>query len=113
MPADGVRIPTESIRRHAGSVDAVADAVEQARSAVGAVSMDTQAYGQLCQFLPALLAPVFDIALVALNDTGGALRDTAADLRATAAGADSTDEASSRKISAAGGCGRPRIELPL
>jgi hypothetical protein len=49
--------PADSVRRHAAAVDAIAADVEQARGAAAEVTMDTQAYGMLCQFLPALLMP--------------------------------------------------------
>jgi hypothetical protein len=105
MAADGAQVPTSAISGHAGSVDAVADAVEQARSAVGQVAMDTQAYGILCQFLPALLEPVFDLAVEAMNGSVDALHDTAEGLRAVAAHTRATDAANAHRIT--------DVELPL
>jgi len=105
-----VRFPAAAVQQHAGSVDGIADAVRQARSAVHEVTMDTQAYGQLCQFLPALLSPIFGLAIGALGEAGEALRETATNLRAVAASTVATDESAARTVRAAGG---PLPELPL
>ncbi|SNY69386.1 type VII secretion target [Paractinoplanes atraurantiacus] len=110
MPGDQVRFPAPAVHRHAGTVDGVADALRTARSAVHEVSMDTQAYGQLCQFLPGLLSPIFSLAVGALGDAGEALRETADNLRAAAADTAATDGSAARTIKAATG---PLPELPL
>ncbi|NJC83982.1 type VII secretion target [Planosporangium mesophilum] len=115
MSADGglVQFPVDVVRQHAGSVDQVSEAVETARSAVREVTMDTQAYGLLCQFLPALLSPVFELGAEALHSSVDALRETAADLRTAAVNTVGTDVSSAQRIGAAGESGRPRLELPL
>jgi hypothetical protein len=109
MAAEGVRFPVEAVRQHAGSVQQVADAVGHARAAVHEVTMDTGAYGVLCQFLPGLLAPVFAAAVSALTESGAALHETALGLRAVADSTQATDEGNARRVSAAG----PLPELPL
>lgn len=91
MAGEVVEFPIALVQRHAGTVDAVADAVSTARSAVHEVTMDTQAYGQLCQFLPALLSPVFGLALDALHESIGSLQDTADKLRTAASNTETTD----------------------
>lgn len=98
MSGDGMQVPIDAVRRHAGSVDGVADAMGQARAAVGQVTMDTQAYGQLCQFLPNLLEPVFDAALSVLTQSAEGLRETAVHLRGVADGAAATDRSSAATI---------------
>jgi hypothetical protein len=113
MPADEVRFPGYLVERHAGSVDNVADSMQTARSAVHDVTMDTGAYGQLCQFLPGILSPVFDLGLDALYKTVDVLSETAASLRTTAAEMSETDAASGRRISKAGDGNGPALELPL
>jgi hypothetical protein len=110
MSGDLVQFPAAAVQRHAGSVDAIADDVDQARGAVGQVAMDTQAYGILCQFLPGLLTPIFALAEEAMQGSAEALRETAANLRTTADQAESTDRAGAGRIKAAG---KPTIELPL
>jgi len=91
MGGEGVEFPIPLVQRHAGTVDNVAAAVTTARSAVHEVVMDTQAYGQLCQFLPALLSPVFGMALDALHESIDALHDTADKLRMAASNTEATD----------------------
>ncbi|MEU8819811.1 type VII secretion target [Actinoplanes sp. NPDC048796] len=110
MSSDQVRFPAPAVHQHAASVEGIADSVRTARSAVHEVSMDTQAYGQLCQFLPGLLSPIFSLAVDALGDADGALRETAENLRAVAAGFAATDDSAARAIQAAAG---PLLELPL
>jgi hypothetical protein len=109
MSGEGVQFPVAAVRAHAGTVDGVAASVEQARSAVHQVTMDTGAYGKLCQFLPGLLAPVFGQAVDAMNGSIEALHETAAGLRAVADSTQSTDATGARRITAAG----PLPELPL
>jgi hypothetical protein len=72
--------------------------------------MDSQAYGQLCQFLPGLLSPLFGSAVEVMNDAVDALAETALKLRATATDMDSADVGSSRRLHSAAG---PGLELPL
>jgi hypothetical protein len=97
-----MQFPADSVRRQAATVDAIAADVEQARSAAGQVTMDTQAYGMLCQFLPGLLMPVFAVAVTTLDGSADGLRETAADLRVTADQMDGTNQSSARRITAAG-----------
>ncbi|WP_305783019.1 type VII secretion target [Symbioplanes lichenis] len=88
-----MELSPDAVLGHAQSVDRIADDVRQARSAVRAVTMDSQAYGQLCQFLPALLGPLFSVAAGSLHDTEDALRETSLKLRAIARETASTDNA--------------------
>jgi uncharacterized protein YukE len=105
--AGEVQFPAPAVTGHAGSVDAIADSVVQARAAVTEVTMSTEAYGQLCQFLPGLLSPVFSQAVSALNDATDSLREIADNLRAVAASVTATDSAVARDV------GSARLELPL
>ncbi|MET0418749.1 MAG: type VII secretion target [Actinoplanes sp.] len=110
MPDEFVQFPPAEIRRHAGSVDGIADALRTARDAVHEITMDTQAYGQLCQFLPGILSPIFSLATGALNDAEGSLRETADRLRSTVRETTATDESAARRVH---GSGAPLPELPL
>ncbi|MFI1993934.1 type VII secretion target [Actinoplanes sp. NPDC020271] len=92
MPGE-LRFSAADVQRHAQSTDAVADAVEQARSAVDEITMDSPAYGQLCQFLPGLLNPIFALAAGTLAETSEALRESAHHLRTAAAEITGTDDA--------------------
>ncbi|AGL15610.1 hypothetical protein [Actinoplanes sp. N902-109] len=109
MPAEQFQFSADDAGRHAATVDGVSDAVRQARSAVHEVAMDSQAYGQLCQFLPGLLSPLFALATSALDRSASALGGTAAALRSTAADMTGTDNAAAQRITGAA----PPLELPL
>jgi hypothetical protein len=110
MAGELVQFPVQQVERHAGSVEQVAGAMETARSAVRDVTMDSGAYGILCQFLPGILTPVFERGADALYSSVDALHETAASLRRTATGMFGTDEASGNHITKAG---HPTIDLPL
>lgn len=115
MGAEGgtMRFPVGQVRRHAGTVDQVGDGVELARSAVHEVTMHPQAYGQLCRFLPALLSPVFGLAVDALHEATDSLRETAVNLRTAATSTQAADVRSARNLHDAGHQHRPRLDLPL
>jgi hypothetical protein len=105
----GVEFSANAVLRHAGVVDAASEAMAQARAAAGQVAMNTHAYGQLCQFLPALLSPLLGNAAEVLSEAVDSLSETALKLRATAAEMDGTDAANARRINGAGS----GLELPL
>jgi len=109
MPGDEVQFSADAANRHATSVDGVADAMRHARSAVHEVTMDSQAYGVLCQFLPGMLSPLFTLASTVLSTSATALGETAAALRTTATEMESTDTSSAERVR---GSAR-RLELPL
>lgn len=107
MAASGasMQFPVALVGQHASAVEQVSEAMDTARSAVHTVTMDSQAYGQLCQFLPAMLAPVFMLGSDALYGSVDALRETAANLRTAAANAEHTDNRAANRIDVAGGGG--------
>ncbi|WIM97875.1 hypothetical protein ACTOB_001431 [Actinoplanes oblitus] len=98
VPGELFQFTADDVQRHAASTDAVADAIEQARTAVAAIAMDTQAYGQLCQFLPGLLSPIFALAASTLAETGESLRETAHHLRTAITTITSTDTSAADSI---------------
>ncbi|MEU8232709.1 hypothetical protein AB0C12_24270 [Actinoplanes sp. NPDC048967] len=109
MSAD-VEFAAEAVLQHADAVSEASDAMAQARAAAGEVVMDSQAYGQLCQFLPALLSPLFGTMTEVMNQAVDAVAESALNLRKTAADMTATDSGNARRMDAAGG---PGIELPL
>ena len=106
----GLEFPAAEVLRHADQVGAASAGMAQARAAAGEVAMDGQAYGQLCQFLPALLSPLFGLATEVMNDAAAALGETATKLRGTASDLTATDAGSAERIDAAGA---PDLDLPL
>jgi hypothetical protein len=88
----GFQAEGTTILQHAGTVDKVADLVDQARAAAGAVRVGRDAYGVLCGLIPTLLDPVQESIVGALHGAVDSLRATAEDLRSTAHDYAGTDE---------------------
>lgn len=105
-----VEFPAASVLQHAVAVSKASDQMTQARSAVREVSMDNRAYGQLCQFFPSLLSPLFGNAAEVMNEAVDALAETALKLRATATAMEATDVGSANRLDDAGS---PGLALPL
>lgn len=92
MPgADGFAVSREALASHARAVDAVADDVDLARRAGDQVRLGREAYGRLCQMLPAVLEPVQQTAIDTLREVGDSLRACADGLRAAGQRYDATD----------------------
>jgi len=108
--SSGVQFPAAAIWRHIAAVDDTSERMTQARAAVREVTMDSQAYGQLCQFLPALLSPLFDNAADVMSGAAEALGETALKLRTTATAMQAADAGSASRVENAA---RPGFELPL
>ncbi|MBW4720840.1 type VII secretion target [Saccharothrix obliqua] len=72
------------LRAHAAKLNALADRLGEAVRAARAVSMADDAYGQLCQFLPALMRDLEDLASDALTAGAKGMADTATKVRNTA-----------------------------
>lgn len=108
--SDGLQFPAASVLGHVASVRDASDRMTQARTAVHEVTMDSQAYGQLCQFLPGLLSPIFDSAIEVMNDAVDALDETASKLTATATAMAAADADSAGRLDDVAG---PGFALPL
>jgi hypothetical protein len=108
--SSAVEFPAASVLRHADAVTDAAEELNQARSAVREVSMDIQAYGRLCQFLPGLLSPLFGGAIEVMNDATEALAETGTKLRTTASAMEDADVGSAQRLDSAAGSG---LVLPL
>ena len=104
----GLEFPAEAVLRHASAVSEVSDEMVRARSAAGEVAMGSQAYGQLCQFLPALLSPLFGSATEVMSDAVDALGETSLKLQATATQMNAADAGSAQRLNVAS-----RLDLPL
>ena len=106
----GVEFPAALVLRHAAAVSDASEQMAQARAAVREVTMDSGAYGQLCQFLPGLISALFGSAGDAINDAVDALGETALRLRVTATDMTAADAGTARRLDSAGG---PGLTLPL
>ena len=78
--ADGFKVAPQELVKHAGAIERIAGQVVTAAQAAQTVRTDSQAYGQLCQFIPSLLAGPGREAAGGLTDAVGALHDTATGL---------------------------------
>jgi hypothetical protein len=105
-----VQFPAEAVLQHAAAVSDTSAQMSQAQSAVREVTMDSQAYGQLCHFLPSLLSPLFGTAVEVMAETVETLDETALKLRSTASSMEVTDAGTARRVSDAAGAG---LVLPL
>jgi hypothetical protein len=85
------QVSTSDLVSHAAEIDRIGDGLDSAKQAGAAVQVDSGAYGQLCQFVPAFLN---DLQAQVVDGMGGAVtaaRRTADALRSTAADYDTSD----------------------
>ncbi|MEV4754646.1 type VII secretion target [Micromonospora sp. NPDC049559] len=109
MGDETVRMPFDDVRKHAGSVDHASSGADLARSAAAQVQLGNEAYGLLCQFVPALIDAVANSAVNAFSASAAALTETAGKLRTAAGGHEATDHGAGTRVS---GTGR-HLKLPL
>jgi hypothetical protein len=86
--------------QHATAVDGVAEQAGTAAQAAQTVQLDNQAYGMLCQIIPALLNPLSAAVVQALDLTEEGLHDTADRLREASGTYSGTDRAVAGDIDA-------------
>jgi hypothetical protein len=92
MPAgDRVEVASADLARHAGRLDAVADALTTAQQAGQAVRLGSGAYGQLCAMLPTLLDGLQQILVDGIDTAARSVRDAAGRVRSAAEGYDAAD----------------------
>jgi hypothetical protein len=80
---DGYGVVNDDLTAHASHLDAVVDQLNQAVDAAQTVSMSTDAYGLLCQFLPPAINPVTTEGLDALRAAVEGVQVTAENVRST------------------------------
>jgi len=85
------QVRSSDLVSHASEVDRIGDGLDTAKQAGEAVRVDMGAYGQLCQFVPALLNGLQTTLIDGIGRAVTAAHDTAAALRSTAAGYDVAD----------------------
>ncbi len=94
---EGFRVIAGDLQAHAVTVDTVADEIRTAAQAAQAIEFDTNAYGEFCQALPAMMSPLKDIVYQALNGATEAFRDTGERLRTAAGDYHDSDAATARR----------------
>lgn len=104
-----IRMPVEAVRRHSTTVDGISADVSTAHKAASQVYLDSAAFGQLCQFLPAVFEPVLNTAVDAIDAASTSLKNSSEKLRSATSGTESTDIAAASRFEAV-----PNgIDLPL
>ena len=89
----GFEVDGQVLRAHSGTVDGVADDVDQCRRAAASVQLGRDAYGRLCQLIPSLIDPIQQSTIDTLNEATDALQRTADGLRLTARAYEGGDQA--------------------
>ncbi|GAB4050592.1 type VII secretion target [Catellatospora paridis] len=89
----GVEVVSDQLRRHARTLDDLSGHEERVRNAAEHVTLDADAYGQMCQFMPTLFRPLQETIVKAVKQTTTSLSATAAALRHAADEYDLTDKA--------------------
>ena len=92
------QVHSASLVSHAGEVDGIGDGLASAAQAAHAVQTDSGAYGQLCQFVPALLNGLQQAMVDGIGTAARSAHDTADALRSVAASYDSTDGTAADRI---------------
>jgi hypothetical protein len=85
------QVKSSDVISHAAAVDGIGDGLDAAKQAGEAVRVDTGAYGQLCQFVPALLNGLQTTLIDGIGGAVTAAHDTADALRSTATDYDAAD----------------------
>jgi excreted virulence factor EspC (type VII ESX diderm) len=92
------QVDSRSLVSHAGEVDTVGDGLMSAAQAGQRIQTDISAYGQLCQFVPALLNGLQQSMVDGMRTAARSTHDTAEALRSVAASYDSTDGGAAERI---------------
>jgi hypothetical protein len=85
------QVKSASLVSHAGEVDGIGDGLASAAQAGQTALTDTGAYGQLCQFVPALLNALQQDMVGGMNTAADSAYETADSLRSVAAFYDTAD----------------------
>ncbi|WP_067498975.1 type VII secretion target [Actinoplanes sp. TFC3] len=92
------QVNSASLVSHAGEVDTIGDGLTTAVQAGQNVETHNSAYGQLCQFVPALLNGLQQSMVDGMRTAARSAHDTADTLRSVAALYDSTDGGAAERI---------------
>lgn len=96
--SEKVEVNSADLIAHAGQVDGIGDGLTTAQQAGAAVRADAGAYGQLCQFVPALLNVLQSQVIDGIAAAAGSAHDTADALRSVAAAYDETDSTAADQL---------------
>jgi hypothetical protein len=92
------QVSSAALVSHAGDIDTIGDGLTSAAQAGQTIQTGTGAYGQLCQFVPALLNGLQQSMVDGMKTAAGSAHDTADALRSVATTYDSTDGGAADRI---------------
>src|ERR1044071_7056173 len=92
------QVDPAAVTAHAGMVDSIGDGLTIAADAGHTVQTDTSAYGQLCQFVPALLNQLQQALVDGMATAATSAHETADALRWVAAAYDRTNRTSADRL---------------
>jgi hypothetical protein len=92
------QVDSAALHTHASTVDYIGDGLTMAADAGHAVQTDAGAYGQLCQFVPALLNQLQQAMVDGMVTAADSVHETADALRSVAAAYDRADTASADRL---------------
>jgi Excreted virulence factor EspC, type VII ESX diderm len=98
VDASEFQVDPASLAAHAATVDRVGDGLTAAADAGRTVQTDTGAYGQLCQFVPALLNGLQRAMVDGMATAAGSVHDTAESVRSVAADYGNADAAAADRL---------------
>ncbi|XVU26109.1 type VII secretion target [Actinoplanes sp. CA-054009] len=98
MSGSELQVDPNALATHAGSIDDIGDGLTSTADAGRHVQTDTGAYGQLCQFVPALLNGLQQAMVDGISTAAASVHETADSLRSVAASYDRADEAASERL---------------
>jgi hypothetical protein len=98
MSEPAFQVDAASLASHAHTVDGIGDHLATAAEASRVVQTDTDAYGQLCQLMPALLNGLQQAMVDGIATAAGAAHQTADAVRSVAAAYDGADTSAADRL---------------
>lgn len=98
MSGPAFQVDSAALTAHASMVDSIGDELTAAANAGHTVLTDTGAYGQLCQFVPAILNQLQQAMVDGMATAAASAHETADALRSVAAAYDNADHASADRL---------------
>jgi hypothetical protein len=98
LSGPALQVDAASLVAHARAVDDVGDGLTTTADAGRAVQTDAGAYGQLCQFVPALLNELQQAVVDGITTAAASVHETADALRSVAAAYDGADTTAAERL---------------
>lgn len=102
---DGVAVTPEALVAHARTLDTVGGTVQAGIGAANHVRLGSEAYGQLCRALPAMLTPLHDLVDQTLREARSSMDEAAHAVRSAARDYQRSDLTAARRLTP----GRPDL----